>query len=103
LCPQAQANTMPGYLTDSGHMILLLSALEHYESTVDGQCQTSILLKKSVNLQYFAKFVIQKGSSKVTLKTSLINSHRKKKSDNKSAPCSYWPLAHNSNSNKTDR
>jgi hypothetical protein len=37
---------------------------------------------------------MQKGSSKVTSKTSLINSSRKKDSDNKSAPCSYWPLAH---------
>ena len=75
LCPQAQENTMPAYLTDSEHMTLLLSAfgtwdrhsdMSYGSQTADGQWQIHILLKKSVNLQYFAKFVsCRKGHQKL--------------------------------------
>jgi len=83
-------------------MISQLSALKCeigtqtcYESqTAGGQREIHFLLKKGVNLQYFAKFVLQKWSSKFTSKTSLMNSGRKKDSDNKSVKCFYWPLAH---------
>jgi hypothetical protein len=102
------ANTMPAYLMESGHMIFLLSALERAigiqtciisQQTAGGECETSTLLKKSVNLQYFAKFVsCRKGHQKLHKKHSSSTLARKKESANKSAPCSYWPLEHKTRS-----
>jgi len=66
------------WVTDSGW-----TALDAY--SVEKECKFAILCKVCV---------MQKGSTKVMSKTPPINSGRKKDSDNISAPCSYWPMAH---------